>query len=295
VKRSARTIDIVYRFDPAHPLRRPVPRTSAEALRRLLRGNRAFAGLVDARPGRPPVIWLDADDVGHGVEPGKAPAQRPFAAVLGCSDARVPTEMVFQERSNDLFVVRIAGNGLDNGCIGSLRYAEDHFSDSLRLVVVLGHSRCGAVTAAVDAFLAPKSYLPLASNYPLRAIVDSILVAVRTASLALEAAHADGVTSRPGYRAALVETTSILNAALAAYALREELETRTCRVVFGVYDLTTRFVGVPRGSAHRAAPRSPELLPPPRSHGQLRRLAMEVAGSRRVRSLLDPSSGPTTG
>jgi carbonic anhydrase len=233
VKRSARTIDIVYRFDPAHPFRRPVPRTSAEALRRLLRGN-------------------------------------------------------------DLFVVRVAGNGLDSGCVGSLRYAEDHFSESLRLVVVLGHSQCGAVTAAVDAFLTPKSYLPLASNYPLRAIVDSILVAARTASLALEAAHADGVTARPGYRAALVETTSVLNAALAAYALREELETRTCRVVFGVYDLTTRFVGVPRGSAHRAAPRSPELLPPPHSDGQLRRLAMEVAGSRRVRSLLDPDSGSTS-
>src|SRR5262245_36181901 len=188
VNRSARTIDIVYRFDPAHPSRRSAPRTSAEALRRLLRGNRTFVGLLKPRR-RPPIIPLDADDVGYGVEPGEAPSQRPFAAMLGCSDARVPTELVFQERSNDLFVVRVAGNGLDSGCVGSLRYAEDHFAESLRLVVVLGHSQCGAVTAAVDAFLAPRSYLPLASNYPLRAIVDSILVAVRTASLALDSVH----------------------------------------------------------------------------------------------------------
>jgi carbonic anhydrase len=286
VKRSSRPIEIVYRFDPAHPFRRPVPRTSAEAVRRLLRGNRSFARLGEARRGRPPVIPLDADDVGYQLEPGKAPAQRPFAAVLGCSDARVPTEAVFHERANDLFVVRIAGNGLDSGCVGSLRYAEDHFAESLRLIVVLGHSQCGAVTAAVDAFLAPKNYLPLASNYPLRAIVDSILVAVRSASLALESVHGDRVTARPGYRKALVETTSVLNAALAAYALREELETPTCRVVFGVYDLTTRLVGVLRDGRDRAAARAPELLRPPRRHEQLRRLALEVAGSRRVRSLV---------
>ena len=109
--------------------------------------------------------------------------------MLGCSDARVPIEMIFQQRSNDLFVVRVAGNGVGSGCLGSLRYAADHFSRSLKLVVVLGHSQCGAVTAAVDAFLRPKTYLPLAVHYPLRAIVDSILVAVRSASLALEAVH----------------------------------------------------------------------------------------------------------
>jgi carbonic anhydrase len=271
VGRSARTIDVVYRFDPARPLRRAVPRTSAEALRRLVRGNRAFAGLLDSRR-RAHVILLDPSDVGHGVEPGVAPAQRPFAAVIGCSDARVPLEMVFQQRSNDLFVVRVAGNGI--GCLGSLRYAAGHFSKSLRVVLVLGHSQCGAVTAAVDAFLKPKSYLPLAANYPLRAIVDSILVAVRSASILLADVHTPRVTDRPGYRAALVETSAILNAALAAYALKQELESRSCRVVFGTYDLASRLV---------------RPVAPPRNDGEFRRLARGIARSPSIRALLGPS------
>ena len=273
VARSARTIDVVYRFDPARPLRRAVPRTPAEALRRLARGNRAFAGLLGSRR-RARVIPLDPSDVGHGVEPGVAPAQRPFAAVIGCSDARVPLEMVFQQRTNDLFVVRVAGNGLGSGCLGSLRYAAGHFSKSLRVVLVLGHSQCGAVTAAVDAFLKPKSYLPLAANYPLRAIVDSILVAVRSASLVLADVHTPRVTDRPGYRAALVETSAILNAALAAYALKQELESRTCRVVFGTYDLASRLV---------------KPIDPPRNDGEFRRLAGGIARSARIRALLGPS------
>jgi carbonic anhydrase len=273
VARSARTIDLVYRFDLARPLHRAVPRTHAEALRKLVRGNRAFAGLLDSRR-RARIIPLDPSDVGHGVEPGVAPAQRPFAAVLGCSDARVPIEMVFQQRSNDLFVVRVAGNGLGSGCLGSLRYAAGHFSESLRLVLVLGHSQCGAVTAAVDAFLKPKSYLPLAANYPLRAIVDSILVAVRSASIALADAHTPRVTGRPGYRAALVEASAILNAALAAYALKEELESRSRRVVFGSYDLASRLV---------------KPIAPPRNDQEFRRLATGVAESPSIRGLLNPS------
>ena len=178
----------MYRFDPDRPARRRAPRSPAEAQAKLVKGNRSFAHLLDS-PGRARVIPLDPSDVGHGVLPGVAPVQRPFAAVLGCSDARVPIETIFQQRSNDLFVVRVAGNGVGSGCLGSLRYAADHFPGSLKLVVVLGHSQCGAVTSAVDVFLRPARYLPLAANYPLRSIVDSILVAVRSASLALEAVH----------------------------------------------------------------------------------------------------------
>jgi carbonic anhydrase len=139
------------------------------------------------------------------------------------------------------------------GCLGSLRYAAAHFTRSLRLVVVLGHSHCGAVTAAVDAFLKPRTYLPLAANYPLRAIVDAILVAVRSASLGLESVHGPRVTDRPGYRTALVEATVVLNAALSAFALKQELETRRCRVVFGSYDLVSRAVRLPTAPAKIAA------------------------------------------
>ena len=108
-----------------------------------------------------------------------AAKQRPFAAVLGCSDARVPIELIFNEGPNDLFVVRVAGNGLGNDVLGSLRYAIDHLRDSLRLVVVLGHSGCGAMSAAVDSFLEPAGYLPLATNHALRSILDRQLIVVQ--------------------------------------------------------------------------------------------------------------------
>ncbi len=286
-KRSSRTIDVVYRFDPSRPTRRRAPHTPAEAQRRLLRGNRAFAELLDAgRHGAVRVIPLDLSDMGHGVEPGVAPVQRPYAAVLGCSDARVPVEIIFQQRSNDLFVVRVAGNGVGSGCLGSLRYAADNFSRSLKLVVVLGHTQCGAVSAAVDAFLRPKTYLPLAVHYPLRAIVDSILVAVRSASLVLEAVHGTRVSSLPGYRAALIDTSVALNASLTAFALRPEVERRSCRVLFGCYDLASRFVRLPLDPAGSNLPSEIGLFPPPAGDREVHDLAIRLATSASITALL---------
>ena len=279
-------IDVVYRFDPSHPPRRRAARTPAEAERKLVRGNRAFAELLDTRHDAVRVLAMDPEDVGHGVEPGTAPAQQPFAAVLGCSDARVPIEMVFQQRSNELFVVRVAGNGVGSACLGSLAYAAAHFSRSLRLLVVLGHSQCGAVTAAVDAFLRPKTYLPLTANPPLRAIVDAILVAVRSASLVLEAAHGPGVSAQPGYRAALIETSVVVNAALSAFSLGHELSSRSCRVMFGSYDLASRYVRLPLAPVGRS--RRPEigLFPAPGREEEFRHLCTQVASSAAITELL---------
>ena len=279
-------IDVVYRFDPSRPIRRRAPRTPAEAQRRLLQGNRAFAELLDGRHGAVRVIPLGPSDVGHGVKPGVAPIQRPFAAVLGCSDARAPIEMIFQQRSNDLFVVRVAGNGVGGACLGSLRYAADNFPRSLKLVVVLGHSQCGAVTAAVDAFLRPRTYLPLVVHYPLRAIVDSILVAVRSASLALERAHGARVSTLPGYRAALIDTSVALNASLAAFALRPELERRGCRVLFGCYDLASRFVRLPLAPAGSSLRSEIGLFPPPDGDEEARELSTRLATSAGISQLL---------
>jgi carbonic anhydrase len=245
------------------PDRSRPPRTPKEAAERLLRGNRQFAGQ------------------GTGV----VPVQRPFAAVLGCSDARAPVETILQQRSNDLFVVRVAGNGVGSGTLGSLRYAAEHFR-SLRLILVLGHSHCGAVTAAVDGFLRPRSYLLLATNYPLRSIVDAILVAVRSASLALEAAHGPGVTGLPGYRAALVETSVALNACLSAFALKQELEGPHLRVLFGSYDLARRSVSLPLAPEGRSPRSENGLFPPPDDDDGLRDLSVRLAGSARITSLL---------
>jgi carbonic anhydrase len=73
--------------------------------------------------------------------------QTPFAVVLGCSDSRVPTEIIYDQRAGDLFVIRIAGNVVEAGTLGSIEYAIRHLKT--RVVVVMGHEGCGAVQAAM--------------------------------------------------------------------------------------------------------------------------------------------------
>lgn len=83
--------------------------------------------------------------------------QAPFAIVLGCSDSRVPVEIVFDQSLGDLFVIRVAGNIADPTEIGSIEYAAQHLGT--KLIVVLGHTRCGAVAATLDYLAAPTSDL----------------------------------------------------------------------------------------------------------------------------------------
>src|SRR5215831_3358340 len=82
-----------------------------------------------------------------------AKGQHPFAIVLGCADSRTSPEIVFDQNIGDLFVVRNAGNLVDDHTLGSIEYAVEHLG--VRLVVVLGHERCGAVTAALAGDTAP--------------------------------------------------------------------------------------------------------------------------------------------
>jgi carbonic anhydrase len=82
-----------------------------------------------------------------------AKAQHPFAVVVGCSDSRVPPELVFDQGLGDLFVVRVAGNVIDDASLGSIEYAVEHLGADL--VIVLGHERCGAVKAALDGVALP--------------------------------------------------------------------------------------------------------------------------------------------
>jgi carbonic anhydrase len=77
-----------------------------------------------------------------------APSQQPLAAILGCSDSRVPPEIIFDQGLGDLFVIRVAGNTADDVALGSLEYAVEHLG--VHLVLVLGHERCGAVQATYD-------------------------------------------------------------------------------------------------------------------------------------------------
>lgn len=261
-----KTVDITYRYEARDTPARPQPLGSDAALLRLDEGNRAFAALLDdltddtgaARQ----VVQVDPRDL--GLLPGNTgvPRQRPFAAVLGCSDARVPVELVFNEGPNDLFVIRVAGNGLGSEVLGSLNYALEHLGGSLKLIVVLGHSGCGAVSSAVDVFLTPGNYLPLATNHSLRNILDRLLVVVHASARKFLGTFGPDVLHRPGYRQALIETSIVTNAALAAYSIQQEIGSDNAsglRVVYGVYLLETRQVWTPRlgqtkGTGLAAAP-----------------------------------------
>src|SRR5438046_5665529 len=97
-------------------------------------------------------------------------SQHPFAIVLSCSDSRVPPEIVFDQGLGDLFVLRVAGNVIDDQSLGSIEYAVDHLA--VRLIVVLGHQRCGAVKAAKET-IAAKGKAP--------AHIQSLVMAIQPA------------------------------------------------------------------------------------------------------------------
>lgn len=223
------------------------PTSPVEAVRCLLDGNAEF--VREAAPDVPAPSTVPPRDPTTltGSAPPPPPAQSPFCIILGCSDARVPSELVFGAGPNQQFVVRVAGNALGDECLGSIEYALHSFRESVQLLVVLGHTGCGAVTAAVDAYLRPTEHNAIAFTRSLRAVVNHALIAVRGAAVALEQRHGAGITSHPGYRAALIEVSVYLNAAMTAYHLREELtpeEVCGARVVYGVFDIATcRVIG----------------------------------------------------
>ena len=112
--------------------------SAGEALRRLREGNARFA--------------TNARGTGTLITAARraklTAAQEPFAIVLGCSDSRVPVELVFNQGPGDLFVIRVAGNIVAPSLIGSVEFAADRFGT--RLVVVLGHASCGAIAATIE-------------------------------------------------------------------------------------------------------------------------------------------------
>jgi len=113
-----------------------------EALRRLREGNRRFAANLHLHQ---PIDAVRRAQLTAG--------QEPFAIILGCSDSRVPAEIVFDLGLGDLFVIRVAGNIVAPSQVGSVEFAAERFGT--RLVVVLGHSKCGAVQAALEQLAAP--------------------------------------------------------------------------------------------------------------------------------------------
>lgn len=136
--------------------------SALEGLARLREGNRRFISGVRS---------LEA--VSHARRAALAAEQRPFAIVLGCSDSRVPAEVIFDQGLGDLFVIRVAGNIVAPSQVGSVEFAAERFGT--RLVVVLGHTQCGAILATLEAARSPTSHSP-----NMRSIVDRIRPSVET-------------------------------------------------------------------------------------------------------------------
>jgi carbonic anhydrase len=129
--------------------------SAADALSRLREGNRRFASNANA------------GDV--GARPAEvAKGQEPFAIILGCSDSRVPAEIVFDQGLGDLFVIRVAGNIVAPSQIGSVEFAATKFGT--RLVVVLGHSQCGAIVETLEQLQEPSE----TRSQNLKTIVDFV-------------------------------------------------------------------------------------------------------------------------
>ncbi len=204
-----------------------------EALTRLIEGNQRYASNVRS---------LDAM-VSHGKRGALATGQLPYAIILGCSDSRVPAEIVFDQGLGDLFVIRVAGNIVAPSQVGSVEFAAERFG--VRLVVVMGHSGCGAIDAAIEAM---GNDAPPASTNML-SIVDRIrpaIVPLMHTELAHDAAH----LRREAVRANVLASANHLRHGSAV--LEHLILNRGLRVVGAEYDLETGLVdffdGVPSAS-----------------------------------------------
>jgi carbonic anhydrase len=194
--------------DPAHPDQPMI--SPAEAISKLKEGNGRYTSGNLQRPGQTAERRTEL-----------AKTQHPFAAIVGCSDSRVPPEIVFDQGLGELFVVRVAGNVINDEGLGSIEYTVDHLGT--RLILVLGHQRCGAVDAAKQT-IAAKGKAP--------GHIESLVTAIKPA---VEATAKDDL-----------ETTIKANVKNVVQALRSstpilkaEVDSGKIQVVGGYYSLDT--------------------------------------------------------
>src|SRR5512134_2601137 len=196
--------------------------SAAEALQRLKDGNRRFASN----------LGIDAF-LSQKRRAELAARQEPFAIILGCSDSRVPAEIVFDQGLGDLFVIRVAGNIVAPSQIGSVEFAAERFGT--RLVVVLGHTSCGAVLATIEELQRPTAN----RSGNLHSIVDRVRPSVE-ALLATELRNDSDALARNAVRANVRISASQLRH---GSELLEQLIQRDGLVVVGAeYSLDTGLV-----------------------------------------------------
>jgi carbonic anhydrase len=204
--------------------------TAQQALEKLRQGNARF--IHNVRGAEPILSQVRRADFVHG--------QNPFAVILGCSDSRVPAEIVFDQGLGDLFVIRVAGNVVAPSQVGSVEFAVERFQTPL--VVVLGHTFCGGVGATLDVLQGRAE----PGSRGLMSIVDRIRPAVEPLLQTELAGQPDAlmrIATRANVRAAanqLRHGSEIIERKIADHGLS---------VVGGVYDLATGevdfFDGVP--------------------------------------------------
>lgn len=215
-----------------------------DALRRLIEGNRRFQRKAGA-PG-----WFAQARSSYpevAVEP-----QRPFAIVLGCSDSRTPVEILFDQGLGDLFVVRVAGHVVAPSVVGSIEFAASQFGT--RLVVVLGHTQCGAIAATVHAIETQGG--PESKN--IRSITDRISPNIEGLVYAARGGNADQTgLMREATRANVLAAVNHLRHG--SQLLEELVLAGRVAVVGAEYDLETGavnfFDGVPGRPAAASSPR----------------------------------------
>jgi carbonic anhydrase len=281
------TIDYIYRFDPNNPtVKSPPP--DAEAARRTLEdGNRMFAKWMEScrtsdisKGELSYIVECNRVEVGTNRSLGQIPKQAPFAVVVGCSDARVPMEMLFGQGFNDLFVIRVAGNVLGDVCLGSIDFALSALSDSVKCIVMLGHLGCGAVTSAVDSYLTPLKFWSKSVSPMLRTITQRIFVAVRESDNAIKEVWGPAARELPGYREALIDIAVCVNAAQAAFDLRQEVERAAkseIEVLYGVFSLHTHQVSMPVTPGGHESPDGVNLAYAPTNPKEFNSMALRMA------------------
>ena len=252
------------------------PTTSDQALECLNHGNQLFADWVAKESGKP-----DFELRTGLVDPANVAKQSPFGVVIGCSDARFPLRAALGQRANNLFEIRVAGNVLAEECLGSVDYALLNLP-SIKTLVVLGHTHCGAVTAAVDAYLKPASVNSSGLSVGLRAIVQRLLGSVAHSSKVLEEVLKRKNESQNSTREQLIEAAIYVHAATSALDLLEQVK-QTGRsdvsVLHGVFDLKDYRIRSTRLDADGTDALSPGLSPAPQDVDALEQLGFATAAA----------------
>jgi len=188
------------------------------SLRKLLDGNKRFI-----------TGNLESKDFSDTKRKELAKGQRPFAIVVACSDSRVAPEIIFDQGLGDIFVIRVAGNVLDRVSLGSIEYAAEHLKTPL--VIILGHTYCGAVTAAVESKGRTEGNIG--------AIVKRILPAV-------ERARKEGKSSKDLVNSAIIKNVLLQGEYMIknSTVIRKLIKAKELQVITAIYNLESGEVSI---------------------------------------------------